>query len=308
MLESSIATVAFSQPIGEVIFDDNFESKNLNKQTTYGDDDWDVGRWIGSVFPSWTDFYFDYNAHVDNCDDSCKMKMKNDLDLTQYTSAQLSFYVKLDKQMNENDGFTVKTLGNSQKNILALSANVGDNTGVQGYYEFDLINYLDYKNFNLEFTAISDSSREFVELDQVQIYGEKIIDTIPPIITILDVDPQTIELGKSYTELRDITDDGSPVTIDSSAFTDAVGSYTIYYNSVDSAGNHAVTVTRTVHVVTSIQTDIIPPVITLIGGYNQELTIGESYIELGATAVIDTDEDISISIVIDSSSVDITKK
>ena len=51
-----------------------------------------------------------------------------------------------------------------------------------------------------------------------------------------------------YTELGATTDDGSPVTIDSSLFVDAVGSYIISYDSTDGT-NAATTVTRTVNVV-----------------------------------------------------------
>ena len=63
---------------------------------------------------------------------------------------------------------------------------------------------------------------------------------------------QTIELGAGYTELGATTDDGSPVTIDATAFVDAVGSYPILYDSTDTAGNIATQVSRTVNVVAVI--------------------------------------------------------
>ncbi len=103
-------------------------------------------------------------------------------------------------------------------------------------------------------------------------------DTTPPIITLIGNNPQEIELGNGYTELGATTDDGSAVTIDSSGFADAVGSYSITYNSVDSSGNNAVTVTRTVNVV-----DTTPPIITLTGNNPQEIELGSGYTELGAT-------------------------
>ena len=61
-------------------------------------------------------------------------------------------------------------------------------------------------------------------------------DTTAPIITLNGDNPQIIELGSGYTELGAITDDGSPITIDSSDFQDAVGSYIIQYNATDANG------------------------------------------------------------------------
>ncbi len=72
-------------------------------------------------------------------------------------------------------------------------------------------------------------------------------DTTAPIITLNGATPQTIELGAGYTELGATTDDGSTVTIDSSAFMDVVGTYTITYTATD--GTNQATATRTVNVV-----------------------------------------------------------
>ena len=76
-----------------------------------------------------------------------------------------------------------------------------------------------------------------------------VIDTTAPVITLAGDNPQTIELGTGYVELGATTDDGSKVRIDSSEFVDAVGSYSIYYDSEDSSGNLADQVIRTVNVV-----------------------------------------------------------
>ena len=66
---------------------------------------------------------------------------------------------------------------------------------------------------------------------------------------IYGANPQTIELGSGYTELGATTDDGSAVTTDSTVFVDAVGSYSVLYDSVDAEGNVAAQVIRTVTVV-----------------------------------------------------------
>ena len=105
-----------------------------------------------------------------------------------------------------------------------------------------------------------------------------IVDTTPPVITLNGTNPQTIELGTGYTELGATTNDGSPVTVDTANFTDSVGTYTIYYNSMDAFNNNATQVNRTVNVV-----DTIPPVITLNGTNPQTIELGAGYTELGAT-------------------------
>ncbi|MBJ2174334.1 DUF5011 domain-containing protein, partial [Aureibaculum sp. A20] len=117
-------------------------------------------------------------------------------------------------------------------------------------------------------------------------------DVIAPVITLLGDNPQIINLGDGYTELGATTDDGTTVDIDATAFVDAVGSYTIYYNATDASGNIAVEVTRTVNVV---DTDVIAPVITLLGDNPQIINFGDGYTELGAT----TDD--GTTVVIDAS-------
>ncbi len=103
-----------------------------------------------------------------------------------------------------------------------------------------------------------------------------VVDTTAPIITLTGANPQTIELGVDYTELGATTDDGSTVTIDSSAFTDVVGTYIITYTATD--GTNQATATRTVNVV-----DTTAPIITLTGANPQTIELGVDYTELGAT-------------------------
>ena len=133
-------------------------------------------------------------------------------------------------------------------------------------------------------------------------------DTTPPVITLLGDDPQVITAGTAYTELGATATDNvdgnitASIVIDASAVdTSTPGSYTVTYNVMDTAGNAATEVTRTVNVVVP---DTVPPVITLLGDNPQIITTGTAYTELGATATDDVDGDISGSIVIDSSAVD----
>ncbi|WP_324025967.1 PQQ-dependent sugar dehydrogenase [Maribacter sp. BPC-D8] len=83
------------------------------------------------------------------------------------------------------------------------------------------------------------------------------LDATAPVITLNGANPQVIELGDGYTELGATTDDGSPVSIDSSLFVDAVGNYDIVYSSTDGT-NEADEVVRRVDVV-EILTDFNSP-------------------------------------------------
>ena len=116
-------------------------------------------------------------------------------------------------------------------------------------------------------------------------------------ITLTGANPQTIELGDGYTELGASTDDGSPVTIDSSAFIDAVGGpYTILYDSTDGT-NSAIQVTRDVNVVDTTAS-IITGHVTILAASNTPPvldTIGDKTVleltELSFTATA-TDADV----------------
>ncbi len=113
------------------------------------------------------------------------------------------------------------------------------------------------------------------------------LDTTPPVITLNGADSITLGLGNDYTELGALTNDGSPVTIDSSAVTTSVrGTYQVYYNSVDSAGNAADQISRTVV--------IIDPTITITSPADGHITT-DSVLAVEGTVTDAT----SVSITID---------
>ncbi|WP_162129647.1 immunoglobulin-like domain-containing protein [Candidatus Nitrosopumilus sediminis] len=136
---------------------------------------------------------------------------------------------------------------------------------------------------------------------------EIILDITPPVILLVGDNPQTINIGDSYTELGATATDNvdgdinpASITIDATAVNiAAVGSYSVTYDVDDAAGNSAIQVTRTVNVV-----DNVPPIITLVGDNPQTIEAGDSYTELGATATDNVDGDITASITTGSSSVD----
>lgn len=104
----------------------------------------------------------------------------------------------------------------------------------------------------------------------------------------LVVGTQFVDPGATCTDNYDqIGPRACVVTRQGEVNTSRVGSYIITYSSVDSSGNHAVDIQRTVNVVVSLV--MIPPVITLSGASNMTLAIGSTWIDPGATCVDDID-------------------
>jgi hypothetical protein len=122
-----------------------------------------------------------------------------------------------------------------------------------------------------------------------------------PIITLIGDNPMTIFQGDSYTEpgFTAVNALGINISDDVSVFgtivSNIIGTYTLVYDVSDSSGNEAITITRTVNV---ISTDIVTPTITLLGDASMTLFQGDVYTELGANATDDVDGDISNTVII----------
>jgi len=135
-------------------------------------------------------------------------------------------------------------------------------------------------------------------------------DNINPLITLVGANPQPLLTGDTYVELGATaldTRDGdisNKIIIDASSVdTNTTGEYIVTYNVKDIAGNNATTLERTVVVTEPI--DIERPVIVLNGEKVQRLTVGDEYIEMGAIATDTKDGDITGSMVVNSSRVNI---
>jgi len=122
----------------------------------------------------------------------------------------------------------------------------------------------------------------------------KIIDVTPPVITLNGEAKLTLEQNAVYTELGatavDAVDGNVTVTITGNVDTSTVGSYTVTYTAQDNSSNES-NVTRTITIV-----DVTPPVITFNGEANIILELGETYEELGASAVDNSDGNVSVEI------------
>lgn len=112
------------------------------------------------------------------------------------------------------------------------------------------------------------------------------VDIYSPVITILGNNPLNVLFQSTYvdagaTALDNVNGDlTAGIATTSNVNTNATGTYSVIYTVTDTAGNTA-TATRVVNVVT----DIVPPVITILGSNPAQVTINTAYTDAGATAL-----------------------
>ena len=124
------------------------------------------------------------------------------------------------------------------------------------------------------------------------------VDTTGPVITLTGSTPVTVEVGSVYTDAGATAADNldgdrtaNIITVNS-VNANVVGSYPVTYDVVDTVGNAATQVTRTVNVV-----DTTIPVISLVGSATVSVNFGATYTDAGATAADNYDGNITASIV-----------
>ncbi len=119
-----------------------------------------------------------------------------------------------------------------------------------------------------------------------------VVDTTPPVITILGANPFDAENGEPYIDpgatAVDSVEGSVPVTVTSQVGANP-GTFEIIYTASDSSGNTA-TATRVVNVV-----DTTPPVITILGDNPINAPAGVPYVDPWATAVDSVDGPVLVS-------------
>jgi len=125
-----------------------------------------------------------------------------------------------------------------------------------------------------------------------------IVDTTPPTIVLNGNSNMTIKLGNEFVDPGALANDNYDEDIDVASSgevdTNALGEYILEYNAIDSNGNEAETVRRTVTVVLAL-----PPTITLIGSSTVVIEEGDIYTDSGAKAFNEEGEDISENITVE---------
>lgn len=117
-----------------------------------------------------------------------------------------------------------------------------------------------------------------------------VVDTTLPIISLVGSPTVSVNFGASYTDAGATASDNydgdrtaNIVTVNP-VNTGAIGNYVVTYNVVDTSGNAATQVTRSVDVV-----DVTAPVIGITGDNPMTIEVGGTYTEPGANAVDDVD-------------------
>jgi hypothetical protein len=165
-------------------------------------------------------------------------------------------------------------------------------------------------NFPAGLTEINCSATDSADNTRTASFPITVEDLTAPVIVLKGDNPLVIEAPGIYTEygILSALDNGSidlssGVVIDASAVDASIpGSYPVTYRVTDCCGNEAIE-TRTVNVV-----DTTPPVIVLDGFDPQVIEAGDPYMEAGILSAADAvDGDVSASLMIDASEVDIFK-
>ncbi|MHA7058885.1 immunoglobulin-like domain-containing protein [Aquimarina sp. M1] len=143
---------------------------------------------------------------------------------------------------------------------------------------------------------VTDSSGNVAEEELKTIVVE---DNLIPVITLIGNGLITLDIGDTYIDQGATAQDNydgnisSDIVVTSNVNTQVSGSYQVTYNVTDSSGNQAIEVVR---VVTVVNPDTTPPVITLNGTTPVISLLNNTYMDQGATAFDNVDGDITSNI------------
>ncbi len=256
-------------------FYDDFES-DLSEWENSGQELWEIKTPDVMQIPGFPNT--NQVASSDNCDNYCILSMVDAVDLTGHVEPYLSFYRFVDADAD----FTLTPLpdpddeglilyysdddGNTWQIIDSWLASQNKADGIWQLVEYSLYDYSGADNFKIRFIAISSSSSEDMEIDEVFIRDDaEPPDTTAPVITlspptIMDVSVNTSFVEPGYSAIDDVDGDiTGNVLVAGSVDTTTLGTYDITYDVLDAANNPAVQKIRTVNVV-----DTIPPVFSFV--------------------------------------------
>ena len=199
---------------------------------------------------------------------------------------------KAKKEAKQGD----KALAEAIENLSKVEPNLFDKNIIPSIKES--INQT-IKSFNKNW---KDNEEEIVSTlkDKKKEFNSFNSDKIAPTITINGDNPSIVELKHNYIDLGAVAIDDKDGLIEVKIIKNSVdinklGEYEIVYSAIDNAGN-SVNLSRVVKVVKAVKRDTTAPVITLKGDNPQVVIMGNSYSELGATAVDSVDGNVTVDI------------
>jgi len=185
-------------------------------------------------------------------------------------------------------------VGSSYTDAGATANDIGDGDLTSSIVTDNPVNTAIVDSYTITYDVMDSSTNAATSVTRTV----NVVDTTAPIITLLGISPETVEVGDSYTDAgataSDIGDGDLTLSIMTinPVDTSTVGSYTVTYDVTDLSTNAATQVTRTVDVV-----DTTPPVITLVGISPVIVEAGSAYLDAGATATDIGDGDLTGTIV-----------
>ncbi|NMB66657.1 DUF5011 domain-containing protein [Candidatus Woesearchaeota archaeon] len=224
-------------------------------------------------------------------------------DGTQYKTLEYGTSINFEVDffsMNPPMNLTVELRDSSDNLVYSFLNNKINN---YEYNQFYTLNSSIYKNLGTY--SIIAKGIDKINSQQYDELVVKIIDTTKPIINMVGDSVISITLGNTYVDAGATASDNvdgditSKIIVTGSVDTNILGTYILHYNVKDNAGNSADEKTRTVNVVPV--PDTTKPVITLLGDNPVSITLGNTYVDAGATASDNVDGDITSKIVVTGS-------
>ena len=157
----------------------------------------------------------------------------------------------------------------------------------------DTVDTSTVRQYTVTYDCTDSSNNEATQVSRT-VNVQSAPDTDAPVIIITGSANIQLTVDETYTELgatcEDNVDADKPATVGGDTVdTSTVGQYTVTYDCTDSSNNEATQVSRTVNVQSAPDTDA--PVIIITGSANIQLTVDETYTELGATCEDNVDAD-----------------
>ena len=164
--------------LSTLIFEDEFD--DLGEWTNTGDEDWELDRWHSGEGgnPPFTDELLRLVPVSEECDDFCILELKDPINLTRFSNAELFLYYYVDEDVDDEEGLYVDISTNGGTDWITIAEFTEDNNGDthkwEGTYpELSLSQYLNTANFKVRIVAHSTSGNEDIQIGPLDIYGTK---------------------------------------------------------------------------------------------------------------------------------------
>ena len=161
-------------------FVDDFESGSLDSWFEAGNGDWEPDKRSVPEAGIGPDSSFTNGVmHARDCDTDCFITLREPLDLSGYSSANLTFWRSVDSNLEAGEYLKVEAYdGSSWNTIYNWSPSLGGDDNTWHYESYNLSPYLGTTDFNVRFVAKANFYSEDIYLDEVTVSA--IWETSPP--------------------------------------------------------------------------------------------------------------------------------